>query len=155
MSWRGAFRLSRVAFTELSFQAIYAYRQGNLLPVVESKRLAAQARGRVLQSKALVAGLLGFLTLGAAFVLHNATFVAAHLLPYSIPVPLFDAGVLTALLSLDVAFLWWTGLQVLPSLLSSGVLPVLEPLPLDDRTLQRVAALVYFRLFDHPILTIL
>ncbi len=54
-----------------------------------------------------------------------------------------------------MAFLWWTGLQILPSLLSSGVLPVLEPLPLDDLTLQRVAALVYFRLFDLPILTIL
>src|SRR5580698_7672003 len=137
MAWRTAFRLSGVAFTELSFQAIYAFRQGNLLPPLPGPKLVGQARTRVLQSKALVAGLLGFLTLGAAFILHNAAFVATHLLPYPIPLPLFDAGVLTALLSLDVAFLWWTGLQVLPTFLSSGVLPVLEPLPIDDATLRQ------------------
>jgi predicted permease len=155
MAWRAALRLSGVAFTELSFQAIYAFRQGNLPPPVESRKLAPQARRRVLQSKALVAGLLGFLTVGAAFILHNAPFVAARLLPYTIPVPLFDAGVLTALLSLDVAFLWWTGLQVLPTFLSSGIVPVLEPLPIDPRTMQQTATLLYLRLFDLPILTLL
>ena len=155
MGWRAAFRLSGVAFTELSFQAIYAFRQGNLLPPVAPSQLTARARTRVLQSKALVAGLLGFLTFGAAFVLHNAVFVSANLLPYPIPVPLFDAGVLTALLSLDVAFLWWTGLQVLPTFLSSGVLPVLEPLPIDDATLRQTATILYLRLFDLPVLTLL
>jgi predicted permease len=155
MAWRTAFRLSGVAFTELSFQAIYAFRQGNLLPPLPGPRLVAQARTRVLQSKALVAGLLGFLTLGAAFILHNAAFVATHLLPYPIPLPLFDAGVLTALLSLDVAFLWWTGLQVLPTFLSSGVLPVLEPLPIDDATLRQASTILYLRLFDLPVLTLL
>jgi predicted permease len=155
MAWRTAFRLSGVAFTELSFQAIYAFRQGNLLPPLPGPKLVAQARTRVLQSKALVAGLLGFLTLGAAFILHNAAFVATHLLPYPIPLPLFDAGVLTALLSLDVAFLWWTGLQVLPTLLSSGVLPVLEPLPIDDATLRQASTILYLRLFDLPVLTLL
>jgi predicted permease len=155
MAWRTAFRLSGVAFTELSFQAIYAFRQGNLLPPLHGPKLVAQARTRVLQSKALVAGLLGFLTLGAAFILHNAAFVATHLLPYPIPLPLFDAGVLTALLSLDVAFLWWTGLQVLPTFLSSGVLPVLEPLPIDDATLRQTSTILYLRLFDLPVLTLL
>jgi predicted permease len=155
MAWRTAFRLSGVAFTELSFQAIYAFRQGNLLPPLPGPKLVAQARTRVLQSKALVAGLLGFLTLGAAFILHNAAFVATHLLPYPIPLPLFDAGVLTALLSLDVAFLWWTGLQVLPTFLSSGVLPVLEPLPIDDATLRQASTILYLRLFDLPVLTLL
>jgi predicted permease len=155
MAWRTAYRLSGVAFTELSFQAIYAFRQGNLLPPLPGPKLVAQARTRVLQSKALVAGLLGFLTLGAAFILHNAAFVATHLLPYPIPLPLFDAGVLTALLSLDVAFLWWTGLQVLPTFLSSGVLPVLEPLPIDDATLRQASTILYLRLFDLPVLTLL
>jgi predicted permease len=70
-------------------------------------------------------------------------------------VPLFQAGVLTALLSLDVAFLWWTGLQVLPTFLSAGVLPVLEPLPIDGSTLRHAAVILYLRLFDLPVLTLL
>jgi hypothetical protein len=44
---------------------------------------------------------------------------------------------------------------VLPTFLSSGVLPVLEPLPIEERTLGRVAGLVYLRLFDIPALTVL
>jgi predicted permease len=155
MAWRAALRLSRVAFVELSFQAIYAFRQGNLLPPEDAAKLSGRARSRVLQSKALVAGLLGFLTVGAAFILHDASFVADRLLPNPIPVPLFQVGVLTALLSLDVAFLWWTGLQVLPTFLSAGVLPVLEPLPIDATTLQQTAVILYFRLFDLPVLTLL
>jgi predicted permease len=67
----------------------------------------------------------------------------------------FEAGVLTGLLTLEVAFLWWTGLQVLPTFLASAVLPVLEPLPIDERTLGRVAGLLYLRLFDIPALTVL
>ncbi len=155
MSWRAAFRLSRVAFVELSFQAIYALRQGNLLLPGDSSKLSARARSRVLQSKALVAGLLGFLTIGAALILRDASVVAVRLLPNPIPIPVFQAGVLTALLSLDVAFLWWTGLQVLPTFLSAGVLPVLEPLPIDAPTLRRTAVILYLRLFDLPVLTLL
>jgi len=155
MAWRVALRLSRVAFIELSFQAIYAFRQGNVLPPGDASKLSSRARSRVLQSKALVAGLLGFLTVGAALILHDASFVAARLLPNPIPVPVFQAGVLTALLSLDVAFLWWTGLQVLPTFLSAGVLPVLEPLPIDGLTLRQTAVILYFRLFDVPVLTLL
>jgi predicted permease len=44
---------------------------------------------------------------------------------------------------------------VIPTLLSSGVLPVLESLPIDGRTLHRVAGLLYLRLFDMPALTVL
>jgi predicted permease len=155
MAWRTAYRLSESAFTELSLQAIYAFRQGNILPGGSTADLVPKARRRVAQSKAMVAGLLGLLTLGASIILRDATFVTARLLPYPLPPAMFDAGVLTALLSLDVAFLWWTGLQVLPPLLSSAVLPVLESLPVDDVTLGQVAALVYLRLFDLPVLTVL
>jgi predicted permease len=155
MGWRDAYRLSGTAFTELSLQAIYAFRQGNILPEGSPDDLVDRAKRRVVQSKAMVAGLLALLTLGASFALKDAPFLTARLLVYSLSPALFDAGVLTALLSLDVAFLWWTGLQILPSLISSGVLPVLEPLPLDDATLRRVSVLLYFRLFDLPVLAIL
>jgi hypothetical protein len=156
VSWREAARLSSVAYLELSLQAIYAFRQGNVLPADRPTDLVGRARRRVLQSKVIIAFVLGLLALGASFALRSSrAIVATGIVPSTLPVGLFDAGVLTGLLSLDVAFLWWTGLQVIPTFLSSGVLPVLEPLPIDDRTLRRTAALLYLRLFDLPALTIL
>jgi len=154
MSWREALRLSDVAFTELSLQAIYAYRQGNLGPEGPGRRLVARARRRVLESKVIVSFVLALLAFGAALVLRSGV-VQAFFFPPGVPSGAFEAGVVTSLLSLDVAFLWWTGMQVLPTFLSSGVLPVLEPMPVDDRTLDRVAGLLYLRLFDLPALTVL
>jgi hypothetical protein len=155
MSWREAYRLSSVAFAELSLQAIYGFRQGNFLPGGSTAELPAKARSRVRQSKALVGALLGLVALGAGQALRFAGFIALHAVPVPISIPVFQTGVLSALVALDVAFLWWTGLQVIPTFLSSGVLPVLEPLPIDDRTLRRTAGLLYLRLFDYPILAVL
>ncbi len=153
MSWRDAVRLSDVAFTELSLQAIYALRQGNLGPPEPAERMVPRARRRVVQSKAIVSFVLGLLAFAVAYALHESRTVASAF-PFAVPPGVFDAGLLTGLLSLDVAFLWWTGMQVLPTFLSSGVLPVLEPLPIDDTTLSRVAGLLYLRLFDLPALTV-
>ena len=156
MAWRDAVRLSSVAYVELSLQAIYAFRQGNVLPAHRSQDLVGRARRRVLQSKVIIAFVLGVLALGASTALRaSRQIVATGIVPATLPVGLFDAGVVTGLLSLDIAFLWWTGLQVIPTFLSSGVLPVLEPLPIDDATLRRTAALLYLRLFDLPALTML
>ncbi|MFI5413498.1 MAG: hypothetical protein ACHQ0I_02780 [Candidatus Lutacidiplasmatales archaeon] len=153
MSWKEALRLSDVAFTELSLQAVYAFRQGNVLPAGSSRALVARSRRRVFQSKAVISGVLALLTLGAAAILHqkalNPEILAA------VPTGLFQSAVLTGLLSLDIALLWWTGVQVIPTLISSGVLTVLEPLPIDEQTLQRVSGILYLRLFDLPALTIL
>jgi hypothetical protein len=154
MTWREAVRLSDVAFTELCLQAIYAFRQGNLPPPGPAHALVARARRRVLQSKAVVSFVLGLLALGGAFALRSNVYRSSFFLTPITPAA-FQAGVLTGLLSLDVAFLWWTGMQVLPTFLASGVLPVLEPLPIDDRTLHRTASLLYLRLFDLPALTVL
>ena len=154
MTWRDAIRLSGVAFTELSLQAIYAFRLGNLPPPGPSHALVARARRRVLQSKVVVSFVLGLLALGGAFAL-RANVDRSSFFPTPITPAVFQAGVLTGLLSLDVAFLWWTGMQVLPTFLASGVLPVLEPLPIDERTLNRTAGLLYLRLFDLPALTVL
>ncbi|HKN06579.1 MAG TPA: hypothetical protein VJ021_03100 [Thermoplasmata archaeon] len=154
MSWREARRLSDVAFTELSLQAVYAFRQGNVIPAGPSKNLVARARRRVFQSKFVISVVLGLIALGAAGLIHlkvvtdPSTFAA-------VPAGLFESGVLTGLFSLDIALLWWTGVQVIPTLISSGVLPALEPLPIDRRTLHQVAGILYLRLFDLPVLTIL
>ncbi len=151
MGWREAWRISGVALTELSLQAIYAFRQGNLPPAGPPRLLAARARRRVIQSKILVAGVLGLVAAGASLLLGiSARIVATPFFGVLVSPAVFETGVLTGLLAIEVAFLWWTGLQVIPTLLASGVLPVLEPLPIDDRTLARVAGLLYLRLFDLP-----
>jgi len=154
MGWRAAWRLAVVAFGELSFQAVYALRQGNLLPATDARSLVPKARSRVAQSKAIVSVVLGLLAVGAAAFLHRGLVGATPLLPVPVPPTILDAGVLTGLLTLDAAFLWWTGLQVLPTLLASGAIPVLEVLPVDAPTLRRAAAIVYLRLFDFPIATV-
>ena len=153
MSWREAIRLSNVAFIELSLQAVYAFRQGNVLPPGRSKNLVARSRRLVLQSKVVISAVLALLTLGAVAILHEKALNPEILA--SVPAGLFQSAVLTGLLSLDIALLWWTGVQVVPTLISSGVLPVLEPLPIDPRTFRRVASILYLRLFDLPALTIL
>ncbi len=155
MGWREAWRLAGVAFDELSFQAVYAVRQGNLLPGDSARALVPKARRRVTQSKLIVAGVLALLAVGAAAALARGDRAIAPLFPVPVPPTIVDAGILTGLLTLDAAFLWWTGLQVLPTLLSSGILATLEPLPIDPQTLRRAAAIVYLRLFDAPVVTVL
>ena len=153
MSWREAIRVSNVAFTELSLQAVFAFRQGNVLPPDRSKNLVARSRRRVVQSKFVISAVLALITLGgAAFIRQKA--LHPEILS-AVPNGLFQSAILTGLLSLDIALLWWTGVQMVPTLISSGVLPALEPLPLDARTFHRVATILYLRLFDLPALTVL
>ena len=155
MSWREAARLSNVAFTEVALQATYAFRQGNPVPPKEGHELVARSRRRVQQSKLLIGGLLGLLALGATALLRAPPALQARLVPVTITVGLFRAGLLTGLLGLDVALLWWTGLQALPTFLSSSAVAVLDPLPIEGRTRRRVALLVYLRLFDVPAAVVL
>jgi len=153
MNWRETFRVSQVAFSELALQAVFAFRQGNVLPPGRSTNLVERSRRRVLQSKAVISLVLAVLALGSGALIHQKALNPEVL--SVIPSGLFQSAVLTGLLSLDIALLWWTGVQMVPTLISSGVLGVLEPLPLDSRTLYRVAAIVYLRMFDMPALTIL
>lgn len=153
MSWRETIRVSRVAFTELSLQAVYAFRQGNILPTGRSKGLVDRSRRRVVQSKIVISAVLALLSLGAGAIIHQRTLNPEILA--AVPSGLFQSAVLTGLFSLDIALLWWTGVQVIPTLISSGVLGVLEPLPIDARSLHRIAGILYLRLFDLPAATIL
>ncbi len=154
MGWRDAWRLSHAPLTEVSFQAIYAFRQGNLLPPGPARSLAPRAERRTALSKALVALVLATLALGASLLLRVGAARSPTLAAYALPPAALDAGILTGLFSLDVALLWWTGLQVLPTFLASGALPVLETLPIDATTYRRTAAIVYLRLFDIPALAV-
>jgi len=155
MGWREAARLSSVAFREVSLQATYAFRQGNPVPAGDGRLLVGRAQRRVAQSKALIAALLGILILGSAVLLRATAAQRADLSPVPLPAGLFQTGLLTGLVGLEIALLWWTGLQALPTLLGSSAIAVLEPLPLDRTTVRRAALLVYLRLFDVPAAVVL
>ena len=152
MTWGEAFRIAGPAYSELAFQATYALRQGNLPPTGPGGALAVRARRRVTQSKLLVGGMLSLIALGAAFALRSQveTFVAPTL-----DRGLYVMAILGAVLLLELALLWWTGLQMLPTYLSSGTVALLATLPIPGRTLQRVALILVVRLFDAPALACL
>ncbi len=154
MGWKDAARLAGVAFNEVALQATYAFRQGNPVPPGDAKRLPARARRRVVQSKALIAALLALLTLGGSALLRAGPALRADLLPRPLPVGLFQSGVLAGLFGLDIALLWWTGIQVLPTFVTSLATAVLETLPIDRRTLRRAAMILFLRLFDYPAIVV-
>ena len=152
MTWREAWRLGDPAYTELAFQAIYAVRQGNLPPTTPRESLARKARTRVLQSKALVSLVLGLVSLGgivALSPLFEQVFVAI------MPRGLYVAAMFAAILVIQLTLIWWTGLQVLPAFLASGIVPLLTTLPVPTSTLRRTAFLLFLRLFDLPVATCL
>ncbi len=152
MGWRNALRLSAVGYRELAFQAIYAVRMGNLLQERREVDLRARTARRVLQSKIMVATLLGFMGFVGAEALDPRI---ARLLAPGAPPAVYAAALISGVLLLQLSFLWTTGLQILPTFLSTKYLPFLEslPIPPEDRT--RTALLLYLRIFDLPALTIL
>ena len=147
-----------MAYLELSFQAVYALRQGNVLAAEAPKdpgELANQARRRVAQSKFLVSLLIVLLIGGSMLTL---TSIVEHLVftaTATVPLPLYTGTVVGGLLLLELSFLWMVGLQSLPTFLGSQILPVLEVLPISEKKLNRVALLVLLRLFDAPAITAL
>ncbi len=155
MGWREAARLADVAFQEVSLQAAYAFRQGNPVPASSAEGFVRRAQHRVAQSKALIGGLLAVLALGSAALLRASTQGHELIVPYPLPPGLYQAGVLTGLVGLEVALLWWTGIQALPTYLGPSILGVIEVLPVDPATLRKVAVLLYLRLFDLPAIVVL
>jgi predicted permease len=152
VSWRTAWLYSRPAYFELAFQSIYGLRRGNPLPGDPSAKLVAKARRRVIQSKTLVSVVLGLVILASVATL--ASGFKAAVAP-DLPAGLYVAGVLSLTLIAEFSFLWWTGLQLLPTYLTSGIVPLFETLPVDRRTVDHVAAILLFRMFDAPALTAL
>ncbi|MCI4330384.1 MAG: hypothetical protein L3K19_00855 [Thermoplasmata archaeon] len=150
MGWREAWRLSEAPYTEIAFQAIYAIRQGNLPSSTPDEELTEKALRRVTQSKLMVAFVLGLVGIGAYLFLTQRVETA---LGGGLPRGLYVAGVLDGVLVLELALVWWTGLQILPTFLGSSSMTLLETMPVDERTLDRVGAILVFRLFDAPALS--
>jgi predicted permease len=155
-----AIRLSEIAYLELSFQAVYALRQGNVLAAEaprEPGELANTARRRVAQSKFLVSLLIVLLVGGSMLTLTSIVerLFFGPLVVTPISLSLYTGTVIAGLLLLELSFLWMVGLQSLPTFLGSQILPVLETLPISEKKLNRVALLVMLRLFDAPAVTAL
>ncbi len=147
-----------MAYLELSFQAVYALRQGNVLASEAPKEpgeLANTARRRVAQSKFLVSLLIVLLVGGSMLTLTNVVERFFLVGPNPVPLPLYTGTVIAGLLLLELSFLWMVGLQSLPTFLGSQILPVLETLPISEKKLDRIALLVLLRLFDAPAITAL
>ncbi len=155
MGWREAARLADVAYAEVALQATYAFRQGNPVPARDGRELAVRARHRIAQSKALIGVLLSILALGAAALLAAGPALQADLVPVPLAGGLFRTGVLSGLFGLELALLWWTGIQAIPTFVSSLAIAVLEPLPVDRPTLRQTAFLLFLRLFDVPVAVVL
>ncbi|MCI4341136.1 MAG: hypothetical protein L3K11_01995 [Thermoplasmata archaeon] len=147
MPLREAYRISGVIYAELRFQAIYALRQGNLLPRAPAGELTARAERQVFQSKIAVAVLFGLLQLGTLALL---TQQGQLLLGPAVPRPVYVATVLGGLWLVELSLLWTEGLQILPTFLSSRAVPLLETLPVPSRTQEEAAILAVLRLFDLP-----
>ncbi|MGI0053107.1 MAG: hypothetical protein ACREC5_01505, partial [Thermoplasmata archaeon] len=144
--------MSAVAYRELTFQAIYATNQGNPMPLGSGPEGARRTDRRVLESKFLVSGLLAGMAVLAAVALSPRVQI---FLGPGVPEPVYRAAVLSAALLLELSFLWTVGLQILPTFLGSRILPTLATLPLPAEDRDRAALLVFLRLFDLPILTLL
>lgn len=151
MTWAEARRLSDAMYTEVAFQSIYGLRSGNSLSE-RTPPSATLALRRVAQSKLLISALLALVALGVPTLLAGTV---EHIAAPFLPVGLYRTSVISALLVLDLALIWWTGLQVLPALLGSRVQSLVESLPVDGPTLERAALLTTLRLFDAPVVTIL
>jgi predicted permease len=151
MSWRWARSLSATLYAEVAFQAIYGLRSGNILSEKTPPSVVV-ALTRVRQSKVLISFLLALVALAVPALLGGTV---EHVAAPQLPVGLYRSSVLAALLVIDLALVWWTGLQVLPTLLGAKVQSLLETLPIDERTLDRTALLTTLRLFDAPIVTVL
>jgi predicted permease len=149
---RDAWKIASVAYRELGFQAIYALRHGNLPPEMDPQDLQKRSRRLVLESKIIVSLLLIVMGLGGGFALTPT--VQAFLAPAATP-GLYQVSLLAALLLLQLSFLWTTGIQVLPTLLGSRILPTLEMLPLPERDLDWAGCFLFLRLFDLPALAII
>jgi predicted permease len=152
VGWRAARRWSAVAYREVTFQAIYGLRAGNILPKSAPGELLRTTERRVLQSKAMVGGLLALMGLAGGLALSPR--VEAALGPFA-PPGVYAATLVTGVLLLQLSFLWTTGLQILPTFLGSRVIPLLETLPLPRADRDRTAFLLFLRLFDVPALAVL
>jgi predicted permease len=147
MELREPWRISRAVYRELRFQAIYALRQGNLLPKGPAAELTVRAERQVFQSKIAVALFFALLQLGTLALL---TPRGQFLLGAGVPRPVYVVTLLGGLWLVQLSLLWTEGLQILPTFLSSRAVPLLETMPLSRGTREGAATLAVLRLFDLP-----
>jgi predicted permease len=145
----------------MAFQSIHAHRQGNPLPKdVAADELVPLALRRVEQSKALISFLLVMMSFFAMYFLLDPVIrpggvtIEDAFAPFT-PLPIYEAAVIGGLLLFQLSLIWTTGLQLLPTFLSSRIVQLFETLPLTEGQKDRIALYVVLRLFSYPIAVIL
>ncbi len=154
MDWRERLRLSNCLYREVTFQAIYALKSGNVFFSGDRKREQegpAVAQRRVLQSKLTVAVLFMLTFLASAFALRYGR----EFFPTTLSALYFDGTIISLVLVVLFSLVWITGLQVALPFVSSQATTALLVLPVTEEDAAWVSFLAFLRLFDAPLLTAL
>ncbi len=154
MDWRERLRLSNCLYREVTFQAIYALKSGNVFFSGDRKREQegpAVAQRRVLQSKLTVAVLFMLTFLASAFALRYGR----EFFPTTLSTLYFDGTIISLVLVVLFSLVWITGLQVALPFVSSQATTALLVLPVTEEDAAWVSFLAFLRLFDAPLLTAL
>lgn len=154
LDWKERLRLANVLYREVTFQAIYALKSGNVFFSGDRKKQSEGpqlAQRRVLQSKITVAVLflLTFLASAVALRFGRSYFDTSLSTVY------FDGAIISLVLVVLFSLVWITGLQVALPFVSSQATTALLVLPLSEEDASWVSFLAFMRLFDAPLITAL
>ncbi|MCL5984702.1 MAG: hypothetical protein M1143_03945 [Candidatus Thermoplasmatota archaeon] len=154
MDWKQRFRAANILYREVTFQAIYALKSGNVFAASERKRGEegpARAQRRVFQSKMTVAVLFMLTFLASSFALSTGR----RYFPTTLSPVYFDGAIISLVLVVLFSLVWITGLQVALPFVSSQATTALLVLPVDEEDAAWISFLAFLRLFDAPLVTAL
>lgn len=150
MKFSELWRISSRVYREVSFQSIFAFRAGAILPQKDSsiERLIKNAELNTLISKILTT----IFIVAFSFAVFAPT---AFGVKTEIPKELVMVGEVTAFLAALLFLTTIMGLQVTTSLISSKVVDILSPLPMSKREISWIIFICFIRIFDIPLIAAL
>lgn len=147
MRFSEMWRASQKVYKEISFQSIFSFRSGGMLPQRGKGSVAQLVKNA--QVNTLISKLLTVIFVGV--------FGLTIFMPFRFGSPvansrevIFTGGV-SAFLAVVLSLITVMGLQVSTSFVSSKTLDVLGPLPLSRRDISSIVFLCFVRIFDIPL----
>lgn len=147
MKFTELWRITQKVYREMSFQSIFSYRAGGMLPRGSKDsiaRLVSRASTNTLISKILTTIFVGVFAVTTFVPIRFGSFQGQ-------PLEAVFAGGISAYLSIVLSLVTIMGLQVSTSFVSARVLDVLSPLPLSRKEISSVLFLCFVRIFDIPL----
>jgi hypothetical protein len=142
-------RLSHIVYREVSFQSIFSFRSGAILPQrgrSSIEQLARNAELNTLLSKIITTLFLAIF--GFTMFLPSTPGIS----PGGISKELIIAGGISAYFAVVLFLITFMGLQVATSFFSSRVTEILSPLPLTRLDVSKIVFLCFIRIFDIPLI---